>query len=214
MKQIDLSNIDWVKISTDLACFEAENRMEQAETIANMVPQKTALFYGTETRPTCTYREKLEYRKHTRAVLQKLLRTGITTILLEDSTIFGFYALDELVRLRRKYEFTLIVTHRDTYKYSWVHTANKKVSRFRTRKSIYYYGRSDELLGSITRAAWIDICSHHIAVAITEKPPYYCSPKAMTPKQYRAWGPPDENNAQKLKQRLLCDDGRMLLAKK
>ena len=125
LEEAGLVGLDWEKIDRDRARIQAEKEMERMETIANLDPQKTALFLGTDTKSECTNQEEQEYRKLTHEVFHKLLNMDITTILVEDATIFGFFAVDELMRLRREYEFTLMIIHRKTYKYSWVHSSNK-----------------------------------------------------------------------------------------
>ena len=226
MEQIDLSNMekdlafleeagldgmDWEKISEDLACIEAEKALEHIDIIANLNPQKTALFLGTDTKPECTAQEEQEYRNLIHEVFHKLLDMDINTILVEDATIFGFFAMDELMHLRKKYEFTLMIIHRKTYKFSWVHAGNKEMAHSRHLQSIHCYTLCDKLMGSLSRAEWIDICINHISAAITEQPPYYCNERFTTTAQWNVLGCPDPSKTQDLKERLLRDDERMML---
>lgn len=211
LEEIGLTALEWKEISDNYAYIKAEKDMEHMETIANLDPQKTALFLGTDTKSECTNQEEQEYRKLIQEVFHKLLDMDITTILVENATIFGFFAVDELMRLRREYAFTLMIIHRKTYKFSWVHASNKELAHSRHLQSIHYYALCDKFMGSISRAEWLDICSNRIAAAITEQPPYYCNLKVMTAEQCTLLGCPDQNKTQELKRWLLRDDERMML---
>lgn len=214
LEEADLVGLDWEKMDRDLARIQAEKEMEHMEIISNLDPRKTALFLGTDTKSECTNQEEQEYRKLIHEVFHKLLNMDITTILVENATIFGFFAVDELMRLRREYEFSLMIIHRKTYKFSWVHASNKEIAHDRHLQSIYYYALCDKLMGSLSHAEWIDICINHIAVAITERPPYYCNQNFMTAAQWNTLGRPDPQKTQELRERLLRDDeGMMLFAK-
>ena len=211
LEEVGLQDVDWAKISSDPAYFEAAAQLKKMDTISNLDPTRTALFLGMDTKPDCTTQEEREYCKFTHEMFHKLLDMDITTILVEDATIFGFFAMDELMRLRKKYEFTLMIVHRKTYKFSWVHASNKEIAHDRHLQSIHCYALCDKLMGSLSRAEWIDMCINHIAVAITERPPYYCNQKFMTAAQWNTLGCPDSQKTQELRERLLRDDERMML---
>ena len=208
LEEAGLKDLDWTKISEDLAYFEAEAKMESMNIISNLDPRETALFHGMAAKSNCSVHEKRKYRRHTYQVFRKLLDMGFTTILVEDSTIFGFFSLGELIRLRRRYEFALMIIHRKAYTYQWQHISNKELSRYRHLKSVRYYAICDKLLGAISREVWLDICINHIAVAITEKPPYFCNLN-LTEEQCRTMGCPAHNKMRKLRLWLLREDERM-----
>lgn len=211
LEEAGLLGLDWEKMDRDLALIQAEKEMERMEIIANLDPQKTALFLGADTKSECTNQEEQGYRKLIHELFHKLLDMDITTILVEDATIFGFFVMDELMHLRKKYEFTLMITHRKTYKFSWVHASDKELAHRRHLQSIHYYALCDKFMGMLSRAEWIDICINHIAVAITEQQPYYCNQRFATAAQWNTSGCPDPQKTQKLKEWLLRDDERMML---
>lgn len=211
LEEAGLQNMDWAKISQDLAYFEAEAQMKKMDIISNLDPAKTALFLGADVRSDCTAREKQEYCEHTDHVFRELLDMGITTIIVEDSTIYGFLAIGELIQLRQKYDFSLMIIHRKSYTYQWLHISDKEESRRRHLDSVYWFAICDKLLGAVSKAEWADICINHIGVAITEEPPYYCNPRVLTAEQYNRWGGLDENEARERKQWLLREDKRMAL---
>ena len=211
LEEAGLLGLDWEKMDRDLALIQAEKEMERMEIIANLDPQKTALFLGTEIKPECTNQEEQEYRKLIHEVFHKLLDMDITTMLVEDSTLFGFFAMDELMHLRQKYEFTLMIIHRKTYKFSWVHASDKELAHRRHLQSVHYYACCDKMMGSLSSAEWIDMCINHIVAAITEQPPYYCNQRFATAAQWNALGCSDLQKMQEIKEWLLRDDERMML---
>lgn len=171
-----------------LAQIEAETRKENRKELLSLNPSQTALFYGFDSRSTCSVNERQEFRRHTRYVLYDLLDMGISNILIEHSSLFGYYALDELVRQRQKYAFTLMNIHRESEKYRWLHIKSLRLSLIRNQRNIHKLAQCDKLLGMLSNDEWLDLLHNHIALMICSKPPYYRNRSALTTEQFNQWG--------------------------
>ena len=194
-------------IQNELATTMAEAEQKKRLFLAGLNASKTVLFHGVDDRPLCSVRERQELRRHTRRVLHKLLDMGITIILVEDSSLYGYYALGELLRQRRKHHFSLYVFHREDYPYRWLHTNESKLSRIRSRKNIHYMIQCDGVLGTLNQEEWLNLVHKHIALAISEKPPYYRNWDALTEEQFYRWGHPfGKAKAAERIRWLACDD--------
>lgn len=136
-------------IQQELASLMTEAEQKKRRFIAGLNASETVLFHGVNNRPMCSVHERQELRRHTRQVLHKLLDMGITTVLVGDSSLYGYYALGELLRQRRKHHFSLYVFHREDYPYRWLHTNGSKLSRIRSRKNIHYMIQCDGVLGTL-----------------------------------------------------------------
>lgn len=119
-------------IRQELASLTAEAEQKKCRFLAGLNASETVLFHGVDHRPMCSVRERQELRRHTRQVLHKLLDMGVTTILVEDSSLYGHYALEELLRQRRKHHFSLYVFHREDYPYRWLHRTLWRGSTLKT----------------------------------------------------------------------------------
>lgn len=202
-----MSRIAKSGIQQELASLMAEAEQKKRLFLAGLNASKTVLFHGVDDRPLCSVRERQELRRHTRQVLHKLLDMGITTILVEDSSLYGYYALEELLRQRRKHHFSLYVFHRENYPYRWLHTNESKLSHIRSRKNIHYMIQCDGVLGTLNEEEWLNLFHKHIALAISEKSPYYRNWNALTEEQYNQWGNPlGEAEAAELIRWLVCGD--------
>lgn len=194
-------------IQQELASLITEAEQKKRRFIAGLNASKTVLFHGVNNRPMCSVHERQELRRHTRQVLHKLLDMGITIILVEDSSLYGYYALGELLRQRRKHHFSLYVFHREDYPYRWLHTNGSKLSRIRSRKNIHYMIQCDGVLGTLNQEEWLNLFHKHIALAISEKPPCYRNGSALTEEQFNRWGHPfGEAEAAELIRWLACND--------
>lgn len=201
MKRINAS-----KGAPEKACMEAISSEGKNMMISNLDPTKTVLFYGANTHSMCSVQKRREYRRQIRCTLYDLLDMGITTILIENSTIFGYYALRELARQRQKHKFTLMMIHRKHHCHHWLRTS-RRLLKIRIQRSIQSRLYCDAVFCPVHQSEWIELLSDHICLAITEKPPYYRNRKALTIEQYNKWGPP--LNEEKILEliRWMLDDG-------
>ena len=176
-------------ITQKLTQFEAEADKKKQEILSCLNPSQTALLCGFDLRSTCSASERNEFRRHTRRTLYDLLDMGISNILIEHSLLFGYYALDELVRQHQKYGFTLMGILQKPEKYSWLHTRSSKLSLVRSLRSVRNLVQCDEILGTFSDNEWLGLLHDHIALMISEKPPYYRNRSALTTAQFNQWGP-------------------------
>lgn len=177
-------------IKQELALLTDEAEQKKRLFLNGLSAADSVLFYGIDDRPICAPRERRELRRRTRQVLHKLLDMGITTILVENSSLYSYYALGELLRQREKHHFSLYVFHREDYPHRWLHTNRTSLTHIRSKRGIHYMAQCDWVLGTLSREEWLSLFQNHIALAIFEKPPYYRNRDALTVEQYNDWGAP------------------------
>ena len=133
----------------------AEGEREKQEILAHLDASKTVLFFGNDRRPVCSAKKGREYRRNVREMLSRLLAAGVSTVLVEYSSFYGYYALDEMVRQRRNHTFTLMLLRREQYGYSWLHSLSRKQSKLHSLKCRRKYAQCDVLLGALCQEEWL-----------------------------------------------------------
>lgn len=171
-------------------------------TVSGLDPSWTALFFGVREDSDCSMQKSRQYRRYVRRTLKKLLKAGVTTILAETSTLFGYYALDELIRQRwkrrqqGKHALSLLAIHLEGNRYHWMHT-DEKPAEERTLRNTHNFILCDRVLSPISRDGWQDLLANHVCLAFMEKP--YCirNMRVLSLEEFNKWGAPfDEEKAQ------------------
>ena len=201
LKYTDMSKI--IQMIAELSAISTGKGNQ--ETLSDLNPFQTALFFGVKAKSMCSVREREAYRRRVRHATNDLLDMGVTTIIAEISTIFGYYALDELIRQRNKHNFTLILLQQENKGYHWLRT-NRKLARIRARRNVHNCACCDCVLSSVKKDEWRNLLNDHICLAIMEKPLCYRNRKVLSTEQYTKWPPFDEEKVQKMIRWLLNDE--------
>lgn len=176
------------------------------EILSSLEPAKTALFFGVNQQPTCSVRKKEQYHRQVRRTLRKLLKNGIHTIIVETSTLFGYYALNELTRQRGNHHFSLLAVQVEGNPYHWMHTDKKLLSE-RAPRNLHNFLFCDLVISPLNQNDWLNLLGRHVCLAFTEKP--YCirNMGVLSLREFNKWGPPlNEKNAQEILRWMLRED--------
>ena len=109
-----------------------------------------------------------ELRRAVRRCAPALLEQGYATVLVEINTVFGFCALEELLRLRQHRPFTLAALAREFYGFSWLRGEEEQF-RERSLAVLRRLARCDVVEHALTPAAWAELVRAHAALILDEE---------------------------------------------
>ena len=149
---------------------------------------KTALFADTDHAKIWTAKKRSEQREGIRLAIEVLSRFGFNTFLVNDSTLFGYYALEELVRQKEKYKFTLALINPAFY-HDWLHVKREKLCQLRARRSREMMLHVDYLIDELFPDEWRRFQHEKVGYIVMQGPTYYCNP-VMRAAQQSFWDEP------------------------
>lgn len=171
---------------------------EKQNILSGLNPSETALFFGVNEQPMCSAREREQYCRYIRRTLKKLLKTGVNTVIVETSTLFGYYTLNELIRQRDKHHFSLLAIQCEGNRYHWMQT-NDEQAEERAWRNIHNFIFCDNIISPLDQDEWLRLLSSRVCPAFMEQP--YCIRNIgiLPQKEFNKWGPPlTEELAQKI----------------
>ena len=117
-----------------------------------------------------------------------LSKFGVDTFLVDDSTLFGCYALEELVSQKEKYKFTLVLA-RPTFYHDWLPVKREKFCRLQARRSLEMMLHVDYLIDGLLPEKWRRFQYEKVGYVVMQGPTYYCN-QAMQKAQHDFWEEP------------------------
>lgn len=159
---------------------ELEELMARAEKknrafLSGLSPYQTALFAGTDHAKIWTAKKRSEQRESIRMAIDLLSRFNYDTFLVDDSTLFGCYALEELARQKEKYKYTLVLIKPVLY-HDWLHVKKEKLRRLRARRSREMMLQVDYFIDELSPEEWRRFQYEKVNYIVMQGPSYYCNP--------------------------------------
>ena len=165
----------------------SDHLTEQRKVLASLNPEQTALFFGVTQRFSCRNSERREWAAYSQMKLLQLLDTGFNTILVNDSTLFGFYALYDFLALRETRSFALYRIDCAFDRNYWITTDNFRLNEMRLNKHLHMTIECDDFFTGITISDWYDLLFRRVGIAITDVPRTYVNRKYLSERKIQQW---------------------------